>query len=111
MINVKELEKDKCSVSLKGDMDIYKATEFKQEIEKIYTKYKSFVFDLSEISEIDTSCFQVLLQLKRECKKDDKEMQMVSHSQAILEVFELYGMESFFGDAVLLTSAVNDQVC
>lgn len=110
MLNVKKAKGGKCTISLEGDLDIYSAAAFKQKLMPNLEECTSFVFDLSAVGEIDTSCFQVLVQAKRECEKSGKEMQMVSHSPAMLEILDLYDMESFFGDPLLMPSEGDNNV-
>lgn len=110
MLNIRKTKKGKCTITLKGEMDIYSAATFKEELMPCLTECETFVFNLASVSEMDTSCFQVLIQAKLECEKASKEMQMVSHSPAILEILELYDMEGFFGDPLLLPSEGNDNV-
>lgn len=108
MLNVKKTKAGKYTISLDGELDIYCAANFKDELMPLLDEGNSFVFNLSAVSEMDTSCFQVLLQAKRECDKDKKEMQMVSHSPAVLEILDLYCMENFFGDPLLLPANEDD---
>jgi len=107
MLSVKKTKAGKYTISLDGELDIYSAANFRHELMPLLDECKSVVFNLSSISEMDTSCFQVLMQAKRECERDNKDMQMVSHSPAVFEIFELYNLESYFGDPLLLPQADN----
>ncbi len=107
MLSVKKTKAGKYTISLEGELDIYCAADFRKELMPLVDECKSAIFNLSGISEMDTSCFQVLMQAKRECERDNKDMQMVSHSPAVFEILELYNMESFFGDPLLLPHADN----
>ena len=108
MLKKKKAKNGKCNVSLDGELDIYAAASFHEAFMPCLNDCKSIVIDLSEVSEMDTSCFQVLIQAKRECEETGKEMQMVSHSPAVLEILDLYDMENFFGDPLLLPSNDGD---
>ena len=110
MLKIKKTKKGKCTISLEGEFDIYSAASFKEELMPCIKECKSFVFNLAGVSEMDTFYFQLLVQAKRECEEQDNEMKMMSHSPAILEILELYDMESFFGDPLLLPSEGNDNV-
>ncbi len=103
-INAKRTKKGQCQLSIEGEMNIYHANEMQKEFLKHLEKCKSMELDLTGVSEIDTTGFQLLLQLKRECNEDGKEVLLTSHSPAILEVIELYGMEGYFGDPLVLPS-------
>ena len=91
-------------MALSGELTIYNAAAFKEAFVPHLEKCKSLVIDLSDVSEIDTSCFQLLIQTKRELEAQDKPVQLVSHSPAVLEVLALLGQEEFFGDPLLLAA-------
>ena len=73
MLNIKTSKKGKATVSLEGEFDIYSAASFKEELMPCLNDCTSIVFDLAAVSEMDTSCFQVLLQAKNECNDADKD--------------------------------------
>jgi anti-sigma B factor antagonist len=104
-ITAKKTKKGQCQLTIEGEMTIYHANEMKEEFLANLEKCKSMEMDLTAVSEIDTTGFQLLLQLKRECNKEGKEVLLTSHSPAVLEVIELYGMEEYFGDPLVLPSA------
>ena len=108
-ITAKKTKKGQCQLSIEGEMNIYHASKMKDELVKHLEKCKSMELDLTAVSEIDTTGFQLLLQLKRECNKEGKEVLLTSHSPAVLDVIELYGMEEYFGDPLVLPSAANDK--
>lgn len=58
-------------------------------------------FDLSRVSELDTSCFQILMAAKIECDKKNVEFSIKSFSPAVEEVMGLYNMNYFFGGTVV----------
>lgn len=109
MLKSKKTRGKQYTVTLDGELSIYTAADFKQELKPCLDDCKSMLIDLSAVTEMDTSCFQVLVQAKRECEKAGKEMQMSGHSPAVLEILELYGMERFFGDPLMLVSENNDK--
>lgn len=91
-----------CSITIEGEMTIYSAQEMRAELLKMLEKCSSLEFDLSGVSELDTSGFQLLMQVKKESNAGGKEVLFSSHSPAVLEVLELYGMEDYFGDPLVL---------
>lgn len=108
MLKAKKTRAKKYTITLDGELTIYNASAFKQELAPCLEDCKSIAFDLSAVTDMDTSCFQVLMQAKRECQKAEKEMKMVSHSPAVLEILDLYGMERFFGDPLVLVSEAKE---
>ena len=91
-----------CQITIEGEMSIYSAAEMRNELKKLLDKCDSMEFDLSGVSELDTSGFQLLLQMKKQSNAVGKEVLLSSHSPAVLEVLELYGMEDYFGDPLVL---------
>ena len=83
-ITAKKTKKGQCQLTIEGEMTIYHANEMKEEFLANLEKCKSMEMDLTAVSE------KVLL---------------TSHSPAVLEVIELYGMEEYFGDPLVLPSA------
>ena len=102
MIKIKNKRSGLCEVTLDGELTIYEAAEMKEKISKHLDKCKAMAVNLSNVSELDTACFQVLLAVKRECDEQDKEFTMSSHSPAVLDVLELFNMESYFGDPLVM---------
>lgn len=103
-ITAKKTKKGQCQMTIEGEMNIYHANDMKAEFLSQLEKCKSMELNLTAVSEIDTSGFQLLLQLKRQCNEEGKEVLLTSHSPAVLEVIELYGMEEYFGDPLVLPS-------
>ena len=90
---------------LSDELNIYVAQELKDTLAR-YTDTEtcsSMTVDMSEVVELDTSCLQILMQLKREFVKSGREMKIVSHSPAVIEVFDLYNLGGFFGDPMVLS--------
>ncbi|MDH5447291.1 MAG: STAS domain-containing protein [Gammaproteobacteria bacterium] len=104
MIEVKKKRGGVCHITIDGDMTIYTAAEMKQELLSATDKCKRIEMDLSGISELDSAGFQLLLQLKRMGKSDDIEVLLESHSPAVLDVLNLYGMDQYFDDPLVLPS-------
>lgn len=103
MITIKKKRSGLCEATLEGELTIYEAAELKEAFEKKFDKCKAITVDLSNVSEMDTACFQVLLAVKRECVEQQKEFTMNSHSPAVLDVLELFNMENYFGDPLVLS--------
>jgi len=101
MVKAKNV-KGKCSMALSGELTIYNAAEFKAAFMPHLKKCKSLSIDLSDVSEIDTSCFQVLIKAKCELEAHDIPVELHAHSPAVVEVLDLYGQEDFFGDPLVL---------
>mgnify|MGYP000449798764 CR=1 FL=1 len=60
------------------------------------------VVDLAAVTELDTCGLQLLMLAKRTAAKVGSQLQLVSHSPAVLEVFELLNVAAFFGDHLVI---------
>ncbi len=100
-------KKGVCHVHVAGEMTIYRAAELKKELLPCLELGTELEINLSEVSEIDTAGFQLLLLAKREAAKAGKPMRLVEHSAATLEVLDLFNMSSYFGDPVIMPHAAH----
>jgi len=85
-----------------GEMTIYSAAELKPALLEVLGRSDEIEIDLSGVSELDTSGVQLLILMKREAAAAGKALTLSRHSPAVLEVFELLGLGSWFGDPQLL---------
>jgi anti-anti-sigma regulatory factor len=60
------------------------------------------VVNLAAVTELDTCGLQLLMLAKRTATKLGCELQLVAHSPAVLEVFELLNVAAFFGDHLVI---------
>ena len=61
--------------------------------------------DLSGVTEIDTSGVQLLMLAKKEALAAQRELRLVGHSPAVLEVFELLNVAAYFSDPLVMARA------
>ena len=94
-----------CHARVTGEMTIYHAAEMKGELLPCIDSGTAVEIDLSEVSEMDTAGFQLLLLAKREAANAGKPLRLVAHSPATLEVLALFDMFSYFGDPVVMPRA------
>lgn len=93
---------DKCQFIIDGQMNIYAAGDLRKQFIKCIETYRVLEFDLSGVSDLDTSGLQLLIQVKRECNESGKEVRLIAHSPVVVEVFESFGMTDFFRDPPVL---------
>lgn len=96
-----------CRARMAGEMTIYHAAEIKGELLPCLDCGTEVEIDLSDVSEMDTAGFQLLLLLKREAANTGKLLRLVAHSPATLEVLDLFNMASHFGDPVMMPRAAH----
>ena|SRR3989338_2376755 len=100
-----EVSNGVCRARVAGDMTIYHAEQMKGELLHCLDHNAEVEIDLSEVSEIDTAGFQLLLLAKREAANAGKTLRLVAHSPATLEVLDIFNMASYFGDPVMMPRA------
>lgn len=91
-----------CRLQMEGEFTIYSASEIRDALMAHLAANDEIELDLSGITEMDTAGFQLLLAAKREGIRLGKLVRYVSHSQAALEVIDLYDMAAQFGDPLLI---------
>ncbi len=91
-----------CHARVAGEMTIYHAAEMKGELLSCLECGAEVEVNLSEVSEMDTAGFQLLLLAKREAARAGKSLRLVAHSPASLEVLDLFNMAPYFGDPVMM---------
>ena len=84
------------------DMTIYHAATQKQMLLEALANCEELDLDLSQVSEMDSAGFQILLLAKREALKTNKTMRLTAHSQAVTKLLDLYNMASYFGDPMVI---------
>jgi len=89
-------------LAIADDLTIYNATALKQRLIDALHATDRLEIDLSAVAEIDTAGFQLLVLVKREARRLDKEAQIVAHSEAVREVLDFYNMAAAFGDPLLI---------
>lgn len=89
-------------VSLSEDFSIYSAAQNKEDLLGRLELSQGLELDLSQIEEMDSAGLQVLMLLKREADARGKPLQLVNHSRAVVEVFELLDLAGYFGDPLVI---------
>ncbi len=89
-------------VCISGEMTIYEAAGLKRELLRAVADHAEVEIDLSRVGELDTSGFQLLVLAKREAAKAGHTLRLVEHSEPVREVLNLFRMESYFGDPVVI---------
>ncbi len=89
-------------LSIKDDMTIYNAASLKETLlGYCHPDTKELQLDLSAVAEIDSAGLQLLLLLKAEAQKRGFILRLLRHSEAVIEVFELLKLGTYFGDPIV----------
>ena len=89
-------------ISLDGEMTIYHAADLKIRVLEALRKARVLEIDLSGVTELDTAGLQVLMLAKQTAAAEQRELRLLQHSPAVVEIFEMLDLGAFFGDAVLI---------
>ena len=89
-------------LQIEGELSIYRADELKRALIEPLQKGVRLVVNLAAVTELDTCGLQLLMLAKRTATKLGCELQLVAHSPAVLEVFELLNVAAFFGDHLVI---------
>jgi len=100
-INVQK-ENGICRLQMEGELTIYHGPEVRDGLVEHLATSNEIEVDLGGVSEMDTAGFQLLLAAKREGTRLGKTVRFVSHSQAVLELIDLYNIAAQFGDPLLI---------
>ena len=87
---------------LDGEVNIYRAAELKHSVLAALRQSRVLEIDLAGVTEFDTAGLQVLMLAKRTASAEQRELRLLHHSPAVVEVVELLNLGAFFGDAVLI---------
>ena len=91
--------------SINDDMTIYNAAAQKQMLLDALDGCEELDLDLSQVGDIDTAGFQILLLTKREALKAHKTVRLTAHSKAVTDLLDLYNMASYFGDPLVIPAS------
>lgn len=89
-------------LAIKDDMTIYSAAVQKVQLLQAFDASEELDLDLSQVGEMDSAGFQLLILIKREALKAGKPLRLVAHSKAVTELLDLYNMASYFGDPMVI---------
>jgi len=87
-----EITNDQKLMSYEGDITIYTAETIKQDLFTAISRKKNINIELSDVSEFDTAGFQALVFGKKYANENGIELRLCDASEAVSEVFQLYGM-------------------
>jgi anti-anti-sigma factor len=89
-------------LTIAGELSIYRADELKRALIEPLAQGVRLVVNLSAVTEFDTCGLQLLMLAKRTAAALGSELQLVGHSPAVLEVFELLNVAAYFGDHLVI---------
>ena len=88
-------------LAISGELTIFRAMELQP---AMLCSPPLQEIDLSGVTELDTAGVQLLMMAKQAALAQSRELQLVNHSPAVIEVFELLNVAAYFGDHLVIDS-------
>ena len=96
-IKTEQLSGDSYVISLAGEVDLYTAPEFKQQLlEVIGQGGKEVVVDFSETTFIDSTTLGVLVGGVKRLRSNDGQLSLICSDRNITKIFEITGLDRVF---------------
>jgi anti-sigma B factor antagonist len=96
-INTEQLGDDAYVISLTGEVDLYTAPEFKQQLLDVIGKgAKDVVVDFSNTTFIDSTTLGVLVGGVKRLRTNEGQLSLVCSDRNITKIFEITGLDRVF---------------
>ena len=96
-IKTEQLAGDAYVIALAGEVDLYTAPEFKQQLLDVIGKgAKSVVVDFSDTTFIDSTTLGVLVGGVKRLRTNDGQISLVCSDRNITKIFEITGLDRVF---------------
>ena len=96
-INTEELGDSSYVISLAGEVDLYTAPEFKQQLlEVIGQGARHVIVDFSDTTFIDSTTLGVLVGGVKRLRTNDGQLSLVCSDRNITKIFEITGLDRVF---------------
>ena len=96
-IKTEELSNDAYVIALTGEVDLYTAPEFKQQLlEVIEQGGKDVVVDFTNTTFIDSTTLGVLVGGVKRLRTNDGQLSLVCSDRNITKIFEITGLDKVF---------------
>jgi anti-sigma B factor antagonist len=96
-IKTEQLGNDTALISLAGEVDLYTAPEFKQQLlEVIGQGSKTVVVDLTDTTFIDSTTLGVLVGGVKRLRPEGGQLVLVCNDRNITKIFEITGLDRVF---------------
>jgi anti-sigma B factor antagonist len=96
-VRTEQLSDDVYVIALAGEVDLYTAPEFKQELLDVIAKgAKHVVIDLSDTTFIDSTTLGVLVGGVKRLRTNDGQLSLICSDRNITKIFEITGLDRVF---------------
>ncbi len=90
---------DALALCIVGELSIVRAAELQA---LLLADPPPHTIDLSGVTECDSAGLQLLMAAKQAALKEGRPLQLLAHSPAVLEVFELLNLAATFNDPLVM---------
>jgi anti-sigma B factor antagonist len=90
---------------LAGELTIYRAAELMPVLLGALDGREVLEINLAGVTEIDTAGVQLLMLAKKAAQAQGCQLRLGGHSAAVVEVFDLLNLATYFGDPLLVGAA------
>jgi len=90
------------TLAIDGELTIYRAAELRVVLQDAFAQSGDLEIDLAAVTEMDSAGVQLLMAAKKTAAAQQRELRLVGHSPAVLEVFETLDLAGHFGDPLLM---------
>jgi anti-sigma B factor antagonist len=96
-IQTEQLGEETYVISLAGEVDLYTAPEFKQQLLEVISEGgKNVVVDFSNTTFIDSTTLGVLVGGVKRLRANDGQLSLVCNDRNITKIFEITGLDRVF---------------
>jgi len=106
-VNTEKLSEGQYVISLSGEVDLYTAPEFKQQLlEVIEQGGRDVIVDLSNTTFIDSTTLGVLVGGVKRLRTNEGQLSLVCSDRNITKIFEITGLDRVFAIHPTLEAAL-----
>jgi anti-sigma B factor antagonist len=96
-IKTEKLGDDRYVISLAGEVDLYTAPEFKQQLLEVITQGgRNVIVDFSDTTFIDSTTLGVLVGGVKRLRSNEGQLSLVCSDRNITKIFEITGLDRVF---------------
>lgn len=96
-ITTEQLDQGRYVISLAGEVDLYTAPEFKQQLLDVISQgARSVIVDFTDTTFIDSTTLGVLVGGVKRLRSNDGQLSLVCSDRNITKIFEITGLDRVF---------------
>lgn len=88
------------TIAIEGEFTIYRAAELCDSFKAAFAAAPAgaeLQVDLTDVTEMDSAGVQLLIAARKTATESQRELQLIGHSPAVLEVFQTLDLAAHFG--------------